>query len=191
MKREKILKKETVPTETEALIKNLKLYMKKRGFDLLADLAQKSGVSYEILRKIMTGHVKYPKHEHVIKLANALQIPAGELLDSEEKIITNINIAPNAIIPKWVKLTGDEMYPTFKPDDSVLVDFGINKIDKSGIYVIPTIGDNYGFRRVEVDLIAEKALIKCDNEKYTIKTEMKIKDVKILGRVIGSFVNYF
>lgn len=82
-----------------------------------------------------------------------------------------------------LKVIGDSMIPTIKENSVILLDRDKNKMIENEVFVVNT-NDGLFVKRLRLNGKYEIDLIS-DNDIYT-KVSMKISEVKIIGRVIGS-----
>lgn len=170
------------------LAKRIQHYMKQRDFSSIAEFERQARVPKDVVRRLIGGFAMKTTAENVAKIARTLGVPLSDLISESGNIgISALNIAPEAKNPQWESVKSDEMHPTFKSGDYVLVDAGINEIQGSGIYLIKMKDAKVTFRRVDVNSITGKLYVRSDNDKYRAEGECEPKNVNIAGKVIGVY----
>ena len=81
---------------------------------------------------------------------------------------------------------GDNMSPTIKHDDFFLVDTELLDIQQNGIFLIEADGDAFLVRSTR-NKITKATSLSYDNPLIENIGEVKIKDVKVIGQVTGTF----
>jgi phage repressor protein C with HTH and peptisase S24 domain len=84
-----------------------------------------------------------------------------------------------------VQIDSDDMEPTLKRGDPVLVNLGVSAVTSAGIYLIK--GDvGYSFRRVEPlpGSVPPQARLTCDNTRYQPHT-VRLDKISVRGRAMG------
>lgn len=167
------------------------ILMEKRGFTSNRDLERAAGVPEGIVRKIRGGFVQKPNAINMSKIAKALGVSIDEftgLSVDQLDISSPVNVAAKAIRPQWFQIGDDEMWPTFKSGDFIMIDFGVNEIAGSGVYAVQT-EDSFVIRRLSVNPFNEMVVMSRDNEKYSLEGEFKKQHIQISGKVIGHYTS--
>jgi phage repressor protein C with HTH and peptisase S24 domain len=111
----------------------------------------------------------------------------GKIVDTSKlptQLIDWVYGVPEAQL-RVVQADSDDMEPTLKRGDRVLVNVGVTAVTSAGIYLIK--GDaGYSFRRVEPlpDSVPPQARLSCDNTRYQPHT-VRLDKIGVRGRAMG------
>ena len=101
----------------------------------------------------------------------------------DKGILESVNIQEST---KGNFCVGDNMSPTIKHDDFFLVDTELLDIQQNGIFLIEADGDAFLVRSTR-NKITKATSLSYDNPLIENIGEVKIKDVKVIGQVTGTF----
>lgn len=161
--------------------------MRAANFDYIRDFEKATGVRPDSIRRLIGGYAQNLPVTDLNKIAEYLRIPLRSLLsigDGEE--IPGSNLVPDATCPCWYEVRSDEMMPTLKAGDRVLVDVGVNTVQNAGIFLVET-PTTMVFRRLSLNPISNKICVTVDNQTYPYHEEVELGTLVIKGRVIGVF----
>lgn len=174
--------------KTSPLGRKMYMLIRAANFDYIKDFEQISGVRPDSIRRLIGGYTKSLPYPDLEKAAKALKISVNELMNDNgaENTISTASLVPGAINPCWFQVHSDEMLPTLKSGDNVLVDIGIRNFSGAGIYLlglphVPT------FRRISLNPLNGRVKVNADNSTYDYSEETDISELQINGKVIGIF----
>lgn len=177
----------SVKKPVSALGKKIYAMIHAANFNYIKDFEKASGVRPDSVRRLCGGYTQSLPYADLEKVAKCLHTTVQELYAAGdgESIYTG-NLVPGAAEPCWYEVRSDEMAPTFKSGDKVLVDAGVKQVKEAGVYLIGTT-DSYAFRRMAPDILTGLAKVYVDNRSYAYAEEVPVDNLKIIGRVIGIF----
>ena len=179
----------TTKKEPSDLANRISYFMRKRDYTSIAIFERQAGVPKDCVRRLLGGFMQSTSAENVSKVAVALGVSVNDLVGRTGDVDMNpLNIAPDAQKPQWIKVGNNAMHPTFKVGDYLLVDYGENAADESGIYAIRK-NENVIIRRIVLD--RNKILTRCDNSVYEPEREYSAHEIEIAGKVLGVYTVHF
>ena len=183
----------------------------------LKEIRTQKGMSQEDLAKLLqTTKASVSRYERedqritlplLMRLSKALRCSMSELIGEKEFNAQTVQISmlPNSkdkgtiMIDKGILdnvniqdstrgnyCVGDNMSPTIKHDDFYLVDTELLDISQNGIFLIEADGDVFLVRSTR-NKITKATSLSYDNPLMQNIGEVKIKDVKVIGQVTGTF----
>ena len=183
----------------------------------LKEIRTQKGMSQEDLAKLLqttkASVSRYEREDQRItlpllrKLSKALRCSMSELIGEKEfnQQTVQIEMLPNSknkgyiMIDKGILDTvniqestkghfcvGDNMSPTIRHDDFYLLDTELLDIQQNGIFLIEADGDAFLVRSTR-NKITKATSLSYDNPLIENIGEVKIKDVKVIGQVTGTF----
>ena len=183
----------------------------------LKEIRRSKGMSQEDLAKLLqttkASVSRYEREDQRItlpllqRLSKALRCSISELIGEKEfnQQTVQITMLPNSknkgtiMIDKGILesvniqestkgnfCVGDNMSPTIKHDDFFLVDTELLDIQQNGIFLIEADGDAFLVRSTR-NKITKATSLSYDNPLIENIGEVKIKDVKVIGQVTGTF----
>ena len=167
--------------------KKIYALMRAANFDYIKEFETATGVRPDSVRRLIGGYTQTLPVADLNKIAEYLKIPMRALLsvgDGEE--IPGSNLVPDATCPCWYEVRSDEMMPTLKAGDKVLVDVGVATVQNAGIFLVET-PTTMVFRRLSLNPISNKICVTVDNQTYPYREEVEADTLAIKGRVIGVF----
>lgn len=168
--------------------KKLHQLIRAANYDYIKDFEKESGVRPDSIRRVIGGYTKSLPFSDLQKVAIALKISVQELMtgSSDGETIATCNLVPGAKEPCWYSVHSDEMEPTLKSGDNVLIDTGIRTVVEAGIYLLGT-QSSIAFRRISYNPVTGKLQVAADNKAYSDFDEVEPEKLSIRGRIIGIF----
>lgn len=179
---EKNIKKENTPSKLGLRIKE---YIDAKNLSY-AELERMAEVRTHTVRQLCSGLIQNTNFEVGCKIALALGVPPEELAGlTGREGFSIIDIAPDALEPRWFHMDGDYMEGTISNNENFLVDFGIREVTSPGVYLIDMDGANV-VRRMAIK--SGKLLLAVSNQEYAmLNEERNPADVHVVGKVIGKY----
>lgn len=177
-----------IKKDISPLARKLYALIRAANFDYIKDFEKAAGVRPDSIRRLIGGYTKSLPYADLEKAAKALKLTINDLMSSVDgdELISTGNLVPGAISPCWFQVHSDEMSPTLKNGDNVLVDVGVRKFTGAGIYLIGA-AQNPAFRRISLSPIDGRAKVDVDNKSYAYTEDADLESLSIQGRVIGIF----
>lgn len=167
--------------------KRMYALMRAANFDHIKDFEKATGVRHDAIRRLIGGYTQTLPVSDMNKIAEYLKIPMRSLIsEGDGEAIPGNTLVPGAVCPCWYEVRSDEMVPTLKAGDKVLVDVGVNNVQDAGIFLLET-PNAMVFRRLSLNPLSGKICITVDNQTYSYREEVSADALNIKGRVIGVF----
>ena len=157
------------------------------NYDYIRDFERDSGVRPDAIRRLIGGYTKSLPFADLQKAAATLKISVQELMTGEDPsdTIATCNLVPTAKEAVWFQVKSDEMAPTLKSGDNVLVDIGATTVTEAGIYLL-NLPAGTAFRRIST-AVSGRLFVDADNKTYSYGEEIDADHLDVRGRVIGLF----
>lgn len=174
--------------DVSPLGRKLHQLIRAANYDYIKDFEKESGVRPDSIRRVIGGYTKSLPFSDLQKVATTLKISVQELMtgSADGEAIATCNLVPGAKEPCWYQVHSDEMSPTLKSGDNVLVDTGIRTVVEAGIYLLGT-PSSTAFRRISHNPVTGKLRVEADNKTYSYVEEVDPEKLSVRGRVIGIF----
>jgi phage repressor protein C with HTH and peptisase S24 domain len=174
--------------EVSPLGKRVEQLISAANFKHIKDFEAAAGVRHDAIRRLCGGYVKNLPPDELQKVASTLKVSIEELFSANKNSSNTIplNVATGAGDPCWFQVSSDEMYPTLKHGEFVLVDLSINQINGAGIYLLDK-PSCVVFMRISQNHVTDKITLQVDNKLYDAAEETDVSKVKIRGKVLGKF----
>lgn len=170
-----------------SLGKRIYALMRAANFDYIKDFEKATGVRPDAIRRLVGGYTQTLPATDMTKIASFLKIPMTALLaEGDGEAIPGSNLVPGAVCPCWYEVRSDEMMPTLKAGDRVLVDVGVTNVENAGIFLVEAPSAMI-FRRLSFNPISGNVCVTVDNQSYPYHEEVPAGALKVKGRVIGVF----
>lgn len=167
--------------------KRIYAMMRAANFDYIKDFEKATGVRPDAVRRLVGGYTQTLPATDMTKIAEFLKIPMAALLsEGDGESIPGSNLVPGAICPCWYEVRSDEMMPTLKAGDRVLVDVGVTNVENAGIFLLES-PSAVIFRRLSFNPLSGNVCVTVDNQSYPYREDVPVDALKIKGRVIGVF----